>query len=435
MASSDEEIYSIMFTSLKHPVRRKILRMLSNKPMTFMEMVENLGVSTSHLTYHLENLGELVSKLDDGNYKLSTFGLATVSAMNGVEEAPKAEPKRRWKLALKWQVLIAGLLISVIVLAGMSTFALVSLNQLNNSQRTLDAQNKQLLSWGMGGEKVAVYLHLVSHIDLENYKISMDTDTMQYRQDLGAAEEEVTYSLTSPTSNLDVYFRFRDGHFSRYDLTQKESAPIFTMPQPNDVLQNARNTLDRYGVFSNDSYVTNMTSLLATVNNLNNTVVTQGNMKLQIDVSGSIVTLSWMYYVPGSGSVPDIDYQTKGLTMVFQNNVLTSMIDGYFLFTIESTNFSVSRTSAESIAKSYVSSYTETIQGQQVSSFKATELISTQLVPHTRGGNSVALIPYWYVEYKLDRVYAGGFNAIGVGIYGDTGQVADAGLISTSTET
>ena len=161
MASSEDEIYSIMFTSLKHPVRRKILRMLSNKPMTFMEMVENLGVSTSHLTYHLENLGELVSKLDDGNYKLSTFGLATVSAMNSVEEAPKAEPKRRWKLALKWQAVIAGLLIAVVVLAGMSTFALVTLNQVSSDQQTLAAQNKQLLSWGMGEEKVAVFLHLV----------------------------------------------------------------------------------------------------------------------------------------------------------------------------------------------------------------------------------------------------------------------------------
>ena len=93
MAISEDEIYSIMFTSLKHPVRRKILRMLATKPMTFMEMVENLGVSTSHLTYHLESLGELVSKLDNGQYKLSTFGLATVGAMNGVEEAPQIEPK------------------------------------------------------------------------------------------------------------------------------------------------------------------------------------------------------------------------------------------------------------------------------------------------------------------------------------------------------
>ena len=32
----EDEIYSTMFSSLKHPVRRKILRMLGNKPMTFM---------------------------------------------------------------------------------------------------------------------------------------------------------------------------------------------------------------------------------------------------------------------------------------------------------------------------------------------------------------------------------------------------------------
>ena len=38
--SHEDEIYSTMFSSLKHPVRRKILRMLGNKPMTFMEMVD-----------------------------------------------------------------------------------------------------------------------------------------------------------------------------------------------------------------------------------------------------------------------------------------------------------------------------------------------------------------------------------------------------------
>ncbi|MDI9577697.1 MAG: winged helix-turn-helix domain-containing protein, partial [Thermoproteota archaeon] len=69
MASSEEEIYSIMFTSLKHPVRRRILRMLNEKPLTFMELVENIGVSSSHLTYHLENLGELIFKMDNGRYK------------------------------------------------------------------------------------------------------------------------------------------------------------------------------------------------------------------------------------------------------------------------------------------------------------------------------------------------------------------------------
>ncbi|MBM4401513.1 MAG: winged helix-turn-helix transcriptional regulator, partial [Crenarchaeota archaeon] len=88
MSNSEEEIYSTMFSSLKHPARRKILRMLSQKPMTFSQMLETLGVSSSHLTYHLENLGELLTKSEDGQYKLSTFGVASVNTMNIVEEAP-----------------------------------------------------------------------------------------------------------------------------------------------------------------------------------------------------------------------------------------------------------------------------------------------------------------------------------------------------------
>lgn len=87
MAEGKEEIYSIMFSSLKHPIRRKILRILADKPLTFSEMLDLLGVSSSNLTYHLESLGELVTKEDKGVYRLSTFGLASVSTMKIVEEA------------------------------------------------------------------------------------------------------------------------------------------------------------------------------------------------------------------------------------------------------------------------------------------------------------------------------------------------------------
>ena len=67
MSGSEEEIYSIMFSSLKHPARRKILRMLAEESMTVSQLLEELGISSSHLTYHLENLGELVSKEENGN--------------------------------------------------------------------------------------------------------------------------------------------------------------------------------------------------------------------------------------------------------------------------------------------------------------------------------------------------------------------------------
>ncbi|HSQ48781.1 MAG TPA: winged helix-turn-helix domain-containing protein, partial [Candidatus Deferrimicrobiaceae bacterium] len=64
----EDEIYSTMFTSLKHPVRRKILRMLGQKPMTFTEIVGELEISSPNLTYHLESLGELVYKMDNDRY-------------------------------------------------------------------------------------------------------------------------------------------------------------------------------------------------------------------------------------------------------------------------------------------------------------------------------------------------------------------------------
>ena len=51
-----------------------------------MEMVEELGISSPNLTYHLESLGELVSKMENDKYKLSSFGVATINAMKGIEE-------------------------------------------------------------------------------------------------------------------------------------------------------------------------------------------------------------------------------------------------------------------------------------------------------------------------------------------------------------
>jgi hypothetical protein len=137
-----------------------------------------------------------------------------------------------------------------------------------------------------------------------------------------------------------------------------------------------------------------------------------------------------MYYQDG------IYFQSKGLMMTFQNNLLSVMTDGYFLFTAGNTNLAVSQEQAISIAKNYIKTMSYPIQGKSYSGFEVVQGIplSTQLVPHTRG-NSVALIPYYYVEMKLTAIYPGGYNEVGIGIYADTGQVADANLLISNTET
>ena len=427
--SHEDEIYSTMFSSLKHPVRRKILRMLAMKPMTFMEMVENLDVSTPHLTYHLESLGELVSKMDDGQYKLSTFGVATVSAMKGVEEVHEIEPKRRI-VTFRWKAIVGVLLIALIVLSSMSALQFLSINQLSNEKQSLSKENQQLLSFGIGKDKVANFLQNVTQIDTTNYTISLLSNTMKWQTYIGGvAEEEIFYSLTSTKSNLNMNFRFRNNHFSLYQLNMIESSPIFAEIQPNDVIQNVKGILARYKTYSGDTYLTNMSNLLEAVNATQNIAVVQGNMKLQITVSGGKDTFLWMYTQDG------VDFQAKGLQMVLQNNVLTSMTDGYFLFTIGTTNLATSRQQAIDIAQNYVQTLTWTIEGQQVSHFSVEgQPFSVQLVPHTRG-DSVALIPYWYVEMKLTATYSGGLNTVTVGIYADTGKVSDVQVLSGNAGT
>jgi DNA-binding transcriptional ArsR family regulator len=427
--SHEDEIYSVMFSSLKHPIRRKILRMLANKPMSFMEMVEELGVSSPNLTYHLESLGELISKMDNDQYKLSAFGVATINAMKGIEEVREIEPKRRL-MTFRWKVIFGVLMIAVILLASMAIYQNNAINNISTSQNTAMAENQQLLSWGIGSDKVANFLTNLTQIDTKNYTISLMGDTWQWRTDFGGvAEQVIQYSLKSSISDLNAYLRYRNNHFSRYELNMIESSPVYTQAQPNDVLQNAKYVLSRYWTYSGDSYLANMTNLLATVNTISDMNVTQGNMKLQITVSGDTDTFLWMYSQNG------IDYQAKGLQMTFQNNVLVLMSDGYFLFTIGSTDRAVSQQQAIDKAVNYVKTLTYTIGNTPTSGFSVIEPPSSvQLTPHPRG-NSLALIPYWYIEMSLTQTYAGGYNEVAVGIYADTGEVTDVQLLSTSAGT
>jgi hypothetical protein len=82
----------MIFTSLKHPIRRGILRILSDNPQSFSDMQRLLKIESSHLTYHLEGLGNLLVKTGEGKYALSSLGEAAVSTMMRVEEPPKAYP-------------------------------------------------------------------------------------------------------------------------------------------------------------------------------------------------------------------------------------------------------------------------------------------------------------------------------------------------------
>jgi len=89
----EEDTYSTLFSVLKHPIRRRILRMLNDKPYTYTEILTVLNVETGFLNYHLEQMRELIFKDERGRYGLSVFGEAAVGLIAQVEEPAKRDEK------------------------------------------------------------------------------------------------------------------------------------------------------------------------------------------------------------------------------------------------------------------------------------------------------------------------------------------------------
>lgn len=432
MSGPEEETYSIMFTSLKHPARRKILRMLSDNPKTFSQILEELGISSSHLTYHIENLGELVSKIDDGKYRLSTFGEAAVITMRGVEEFPVTTPKHPLALPLKWKSFFAVLMIGLVILSGVSYVQFLSLNHVSSEYEQLitdfdqiSTENVRLSSWGVSTNRVISFLEDVIQLNITKYHARLVSNTVEHRSDLGGIPEEILkYSLTSDESEINVDFRFRNQTLSRYRMDVLEFSPLYCQPQPTNVLDMAAGLLQRYQNYAGASYLTVMSNMLKTVNEIKDLEKTVGDMKLVISTEGKDVEIQWIHTTSG------IDYQTKGVSFSFDNGVLESLVDGWFLFQVGSTEVNVSDEEAINIAMNYAKKFSWTEDGLEVTHFNILEEpVSASLIPHIRE-EPLALIPYWYVTLHLDKVYPGDINRIVVGLWADTGEVVHCNELS-----
>jgi hypothetical protein len=134
-------------------------------------MVEVLGVSNSFLTYHLDNLGELIGKTEDGKYKLSNFGEAANATMTKVEDipttlphqSPETKPK---KIAGRGVAIALGIVCILLIASLGGTLAYFSvtihnkenelasangtISQLNTNVTNLQNQNNQLQTWLVG---------------------------------------------------------------------------------------------------------------------------------------------------------------------------------------------------------------------------------------------------------------------------------------------
>lgn len=145
--SNSEDYYSTIFVALKHPIRRRILRMLHEKPRSFSEMLNELKIESAHLTYHLEALGELLGKNEKGEYMLSFLGEAAISMIYQVEGMPKAVPHKMW-LPRRWKAFFLALMISLIIFSVFSYIQYQKLNQLSAKYEYL-SETSEMISYSL----------------------------------------------------------------------------------------------------------------------------------------------------------------------------------------------------------------------------------------------------------------------------------------------
>jgi len=428
-----EETYSTMFSSLRHPARRKILRMLSERSMTFSQMLEELEIPGSHLTYHLENLGDLVVKMEDGKYKLSSIGEACCSIMKSAEEVPNIQTKQFSLLPLRWKTLFTVFIIVIVLLMSMAYVQYTIFNQLSTDYGLLKDELVRVKSWSTLANKGIDIVRDVFQINIAKYQLTLLSHTVEDRSDLGGAVEEILkYSLTTSESKIDLVLRFRNNHFSLYQLTLIEGVlpfdPSYIQPQSTDILEATRRLIERYKSISGDPYLEEISTLLASANETNNEQ-TLGNTKLKVTTYGDNAEVLLMYTANG------YDNPTKRLRLLFQKNVLQELSDDWFLYSVSDAQVNISKELAIQIARNAAKNFQWNADGVTVSNFNVlAEPVSAVFFPHPRT-ESLVLVPYWFVTLYLDTEYPDRVNSITVGVWADTGEVANIQALSSQAGT
>jgi hypothetical protein len=319
---------------------------------------------------------------------------------------------------------VAALLIALVLLATMAYVQYASLNQLSSENRVLQSKYGQLLSWTASTDKAITFLEDVIQIDLTDYHSTLLSDTVEHRTDVGFLEEILRYSLTDSESQMDVVLRFRNSKLSMYQINLYEGSLLYGQPQSLSILDAAKNLLQRYRSYTNTSYLEEMSNMLASVNGTGNTEITENNIKLKIAASGADTQIQWLYTENG------VDFDQKSLTLVFEDRVLKRLTDGWFLFSVGSTDVNIPSGEAIAIARHYLRGFTWTADGVTVSEFNVLQepvLVVFHPIPREE---PLALIPYWYITLYLDKVYPGNVNSIAVGVWADNGEVAQVKTLS-----
>jgi hypothetical protein len=101
MAKSKEEIETVIFQALSHPMRRTIITLLegNNKGLLYTELLTELGLPTGKMNYHIEQLQGLIVKNEENRYILTSLGVKAVEQLKILKSDVTPEDAKLLSLA------------------------------------------------------------------------------------------------------------------------------------------------------------------------------------------------------------------------------------------------------------------------------------------------------------------------------------------------
>ncbi len=133
----EEDTYNTIFKAMQNPIRRRILRMIGEKPATYTEIQTELNIDNGLLNYHLDALSSLITKDREDKYTLSDFGRATTVLIKGVEEPSKHPARTPSPPLIKW---VTAILLITLAVSGLGIL------ELNNRYAELSDQYQTQLT-------------------------------------------------------------------------------------------------------------------------------------------------------------------------------------------------------------------------------------------------------------------------------------------------
>jgi DNA-binding transcriptional ArsR family regulator len=176
---SEADEYDVIFTALKHPIRRQVLLLLEQRgEVSFTDIQNAVGINdTGLLSYHLKELALLVEQSARGKYHLSEIGQTSMVLFRKVERERQSASTAVRREFERWlgKIVFLFCIVGIALLAPLSVDIYVSVQNLV----ALNLSLEQLVGLYFAGLSGMVFgLALFVFYDRHYFSKSMKTNVV-----------------------------------------------------------------------------------------------------------------------------------------------------------------------------------------------------------------------------------------------------------------